>query len=97
MTIEKSLNGNTAVLALNGWMDTHSVPEFTKALEELDPSAEKLVLDLMGLEYTSSAGVRQIIAAHKKMKGELTLKNVSAEVLDVLHMTGLDKRLNIEK
>ena len=97
MTIEKNISGNTATLALNGWMDTQSVPEFAQALEELDPSAEKLVLDLMGLEYTSSAGVRQIIAAHKKMKGELTLKNVSAEVLDVLHMTGLDKRLNIEK
>lgn len=97
MTIEKNISGNTATLALNGWMDTQSVPEFTKALDELDPSAEKLILDLTGLEYTSSAGVRQIIAAHKKMKGELTLKNVSAEVLDVLHMTGLDKRLNIEK
>ena len=97
MTIEKNISGNTATLALNGWMDTQSVPEFTKALDELDPSAEKLILDLTGLEYTSSAGVRQIIAAHKKMKGELTLKNVSAEVIDVLHMTGLDKRLNIEK
>lgn len=49
------------------------------------------------LEYTSSSGVRQIVAAHKKMNGALTLKNLSPEVLDVLHMTGLDKRLHIEQ
>ena len=50
-----------------------------------------LVLD------TSSAGIRQIIAAHKQMNGALTLRNVTPEVLAVLHMTGLDKKLHIEQ
>lgn len=50
-----------------------------------------LVLD------TSSAGIRQIIAAHKQMNGALTLRNVTPEVLSVLHMTGLDKKLHIEQ
>ncbi len=96
MNIEKKIEGNTATLSLNGWMDTKSAPEFAGALGELEPSVEKLVLDLKGLEYTSSAGVRQIVAAHKKMNGALTLKNLTPEVLDVLKMTGLDKRLTIE-
>lgn len=48
------------------------------------------------LEYTSSAGIRQIVAIHKQMKGALTLRNVTPEVKAVLQMIGLDKRLHIE-
>lgn len=96
MTIEKRMNGNSAELILDGWMDTQSVPQLAAALDELGPETESLTLDLTGLEYTSSAGIRQIIAAHKQMKGALTLKHVSPEILDVLKMTGVDKRLNIE-
>lgn len=97
MTIERKVNGNTVELSLNGWMDTQSVPTFEAALKELDPIPEQLVLDLTGLEYTSSAGLRQIVAAHKKMKGAMTLRHVSAEVMDVLRMTGIEKRLHIEE
>lgn len=48
------------------------------------------------LEYTSSAGIRQVVAIHKQMKGALTLRNVTPEVKAVLQMIGLDKRLHIE-
>ncbi len=96
MNIEKKTEGKTVTLCLNGWMDTNSAPEFAEALNGIDTDAEALVLDLAKLEYTSSAGIRQIVAAHKKMNGNLTLKNLTPEVLDVLKMTGLDKRLHIE-
>ena len=96
MTIEKNANGTCVELRLDGWMDTQSAPQLAAALAELGPETESLVLDLTALEYTSSAGIRQLVAAHKQMKGALTLKHVSTEVLDVLHMTGLDTRLHIE-
>lgn len=38
MNIEKKTEGTTATLSLIGWMDTQSVPEFTAALDELDPA-----------------------------------------------------------
>ena len=97
MNIEKKTEGTTAELSLSGWMDTKSAPELSAALDALEPGIEHLVLDLKALEYTSSAGLRQLVAAHKKMNGALTLRNVSAEVMDVLHMSGLDKRLHIEQ
>lgn len=97
MTIEKTMNGTTAELALNGWMDTQSAPQFAEAVSEIGEETEKLILEMKGLEYTSSAGVRQIIAAHKKMKGALVLRHVSPEVLDVLKMTGILGRLTIEE
>ena len=96
MTIEKRVNGNSVELVLNGWMDTQSAPLLAAELEKLGPETESLILDLATLEYTSSAGIRQLVAAHKHMKGALTLRHVSTEVLDVLHMTGLDNKLHIE-
>lgn len=96
MTIEKVIDGAEAGFILNGWLDTQSSSDFADALNALDDSVKSLVLDMSGLEYISSAGIRQIVAAHKKMNGALTLRHVSAEIRDVLRMTGLDKRLNIE-
>jgi len=96
MTIEKSVNGNTAELRLSGWLDTKTAPELEAALNVLEPNVEALVLEMEQLEYVSSAGLRQIVAAYKRMNGALTLRHVSDEIRNVLKMTGLDKRLKLE-
>ena len=96
MTVEKMVEGNTAILNLQGWMDTQSAPVFADALNDLEPEVENLILDLAGMEYTSSAGIREIILAYKKMNGSLTLRNVTPAVMDVLNMTGVGKKLHIE-
>jgi anti-anti-sigma factor len=95
MTIDKTLNGGTAELKISGWLDTQTSPQLGAALDELGGEVTALILDMSGLEYISSAGLRQIVAAHKKMKGNLTIKNVSAEIMEVFKMTGFDKHLNI--
>ena len=86
----------TAILHLDGWLDTQNAPLLAEALNGLDDGVEKLVLDMEKLEYISSAGIRQIVTAYKEMNGALTLKYLSTEVISVLHMTGLDKKLPIE-
>lgn len=96
MTIEKTLNGNTAELKLTGWLDTKTVPELEAALGQLEENVDALVLDMAELEYISSAGLRQIVAAYKRMNGALTIRHASGEICNVLKMTGLDKRLKIE-
>ena len=95
MNINKTIEGASAVLAIDGWLDTQTAPELAAALDELDASVTELTIDMSALEYISSAGLRQIVAAHKKMDGKLTIKNVSAEIMDVFNMTGFSKRLNI--
>ena len=94
--IEKEINGKVAVLKLEGWLDTQTTAEFAKEIDSLDKNIKELILDFSKLEYTSSAGLRQIVAAHKKMNGKLTVKNVCSEIMDVFKMTGFDKRLHIE-
>ena len=83
-------------LYLEGWMDTSNAPLLAQALNELDDGVEHLVLDMAKLEYTSSAGSRQIVSIHKQMNGALTLRNVTPEIAAVLHMIGVDKKLHIE-
>lgn len=96
MAVEKITNGTEAVLKVSGWLDTQSSPELEKAVAELDGNTETLVFDFEKLEYISSAGLRQIVAAHKKMNGKLTLRNVQSDIMSVLTMAGFDKRLHIE-
>lgn len=96
MTIEKSVSGTSAEWKLSGWLDTQSAPELEAELNELPSEVTSLVLDCSGLEYISSAGLRQLVAAHKKMNGALTLRNVSEEIMGVIRMTGLDKRMKFE-
>ena len=96
MNITTTVDGSTTIIALEGWLDTNTSPELGAALQDLDDGCESLVLDLVNLEYISSAGLRVLVSAHKQMKGNLTIRNVSAEVMQVLHMAGFDRRLHIE-
>ena len=96
MNITSTADGSTTTIALEGWLDTNTSPELSETLKGLDDSCEALVLDLANLEYISSAGLRVLVSAHKQMKGNLTIRNVSAEVMQVLHMAGFDRRLHIE-
>lgn len=94
MEITKTIDGNNAVFALQGWLDTQTAPEFGTAIDELPEEVKSLTVNCQGLEYISSAGVRQIVSAYKRMDN-LELTHVSAEILEVLKLTGIDKRLNI--
>ena len=96
MNITTTVDGSTTTIAIEGWLDTNTSPELAEALKSLDDGCESLVLDLANLEYISSAGLRLLVSAHKQMKGNLTIRNVSAEVMQVLHMAGFDRRLHIE-
>lgn len=95
MEITTTTNDTTTTIALDGWLDTGTAPALSSAIDQLGPECQKLVLDFTKLEYISSAGLRMLVAAHKKVHGNLTITNASPEVMQVLHMTGLDKRLNV--
>ena len=55
-------------------------------------------MDLKSLEYISSAGIRVILAAQKKMnqQGKLVIKNVNESVMEVFEITGMADLLTIE-
>ena len=96
MTITKTENGNTGTLTLEGWMDTQAAPEFQKELEGIDEKTESMVIDMEKLQYISSAGIRQLVAGYKKMNGQLAIKNASVELMDIFHITGIDRMIRFE-
>ena len=97
MTIEMKKNAEETILELVGRLDTTTAPTLDKAIQEDIGDTKTLVLDLQGLEYISSAGLRVLLAAQKKMKGGMKLKNVCELVMEVLEMTGFVDVLTIEK
>lgn len=94
MEIKKELHDHTAILSFEGWLDTQTAPELATALEELEDDVTSLEFDFAELEYVSSAGIRQIVAAHKSFGGKLIVRNVSPEVREILRLTGIANRLN---
>ncbi len=57
---------------------------------------QNIVLDAKDLKYTSSAGLRLILAIRKKYP-DLKIINVSPDVYDVLHSTGFTEIIKVEK
>ena len=96
MDIRTSVNEQGTTMELAGWLDIQAAPELEKAINDLEEGGS-LVIDMKELEYISSSGLRQLVAAYKKYKGEMTLRNVPASILDIFRTTGLDKKLKIEK
>lgn len=97
MKIEKSIEGVSAVISLEGWLDTTTAPELKAEIDTLDETIQSLVLDFEKVEYISSAGLRQVVAAYVKMKnGEFKVINVSNSVMEIFKMAGFDKKLDIK-
>ena len=96
MTITKELIGNEAVLRVDGWLDTQTSPELLAAIEGLGDTVTSLQLDFAGLEFISSAGLRVVIIAYKKMNGSLVIKNASARIMSIFSITGLDQNFKFE-
>ena len=98
MTITKTRDGATLTLALTGRLDAVSAAELGKQVESLEADITKLVLDFAGVEYISSAGLRIILLAQKKMnrQGVMLLRHVGEPVMEVFTMTGFSDILVIE-
>ena len=98
MTIEIKRNTQETVIELAGRLDTTTAPALDKTVNEDIQDVKNLVLDLKGLEYISSAGLRVILGAQKKMQkvGTMKLTNVCEAVMEVFEMTGFADILVIE-
>ena len=98
MTIEIKRNAEETTIKLVGRLDTITAPALDKTINEDAADAKHLVLDLEKLEYISSAGLRVILGAQKKMQkiGSMKVTNVCEEVMEVFEMTGFADILVIE-
>ena len=97
MTIEIKRNADETIIELVGRLDTTTAPALDKTIGNDIEGTKNLVLNLKKLEYISSAGLRVLLSAQKKMQkiGSMTVTNVCEEVMEVFEMTGFADILTI--
>ena len=98
MTIEIKKNQEETIIEVVGRLDTITAPALDKTINEDLGEVQNLILDLKGVEYVSSAGLRVLLAAQKKMQkiGSMKVTGVCEEVMEVFEMTGFADILLIE-
>lgn len=98
MTIHQERDGGILTIKLEGRLETTTAPELEAALKEGLDGITEFVLDLDRLEYLSSAGLRVILAAQKRMnrQGEMIVRHVNDTIMEVFEITGFVDVLTIE-
>ena len=98
MTITTTRNGSALTLQLEGRLDTTTSPQLEAELSASLDGVKQLTLDLQQLAYLSSAGLRVILGAQKRMnkQGHMTVKNVCADIMEVFEITGFVDILDIQ-
>ena len=98
MTIEIKKNATETIIEIVGRLDTITAPTLDKTINEDIADTKNLVLDVKGVEYISSAGLRVLLGAQKKMQkiGSMKVINVCEAVMEVFEMTGFADILVIE-
>ena len=87
MKIEKIEEGGRLTLAIEGRIDTITAPELESALTY--DGVDELVFDLAKVDYISSAGLRVLLSAQKKMMGKsMKIANPCKPVMEVFDITG---------
>lgn len=81
------------VIEIKGRVDSSTAPQLTQVLEKATGDGYfKLVLDMAGLEYMSSAGFRALLATQRNCKrynrGEVVLASVPVRIREALELAG---------
>jgi anti-anti-sigma factor len=95
---DKQADGVT-VLTLAGSIDAMTAPKITEYIQgQVAKGNIKLVADMSGVDYTSSAGLRVLLGAIKETRaqsGDLRLTGVQPDVQKVLNLSGFTNILKL--
>jgi anti-sigma B factor antagonist len=81
------------MLNLTGRVDSSTAPQFSKAMDKINEAGTyKIVVEMSGLEYMSSAGFRALLATQRNCKrynrGEVVLAVVPVRIHEALELAG---------
>ena len=96
MTINVERDFELVALEITGRLDTTTAPNLESVINELSEDTKELVFDMSGVEYISSAGIRVLLGAYKKInsaQGKIRIEKVNDMVREVFEMTGLSEML----
>lgn len=99
LKIQQSQVGEALLVELEGRLDTATSADFDFALEQHADKPTRMLVDLGGIAYVSSAGLRVFLMLAKKLQkaqGRLVLCGMSTAVKDVFDIAGFSRILNIQ-
>ena len=98
LNITKTGDGGELTLGLEGRLDTVTSPVLENELQNCLEGVTTLIFDMEKLDYISSAGLRVLLTAQKKMnqQGNMIVKNASEAVKEIFDVTGFSDILTIE-
>lgn len=91
MEIVNKFENGRQTFVVSGSLDTVTSPVLQAEVDKLDASVTQLVFDFSALDYISSAGLRVMLTANKKMLsrgGEMSISGATELVREVFDMTG---------
>ena len=92
MQLGAEIQGQICVVSLTGRLDTVAAPEFDKSMDvHLEQDVQAYLLDLGGLEYVSSAGLRSLLVLAKRLqaaKRKLVLCGLNELIDEVFDVSG---------
>lgn len=98
-SIARSSEGALTVLALDGFLDAHTAPEFEKAIQsEIDDGHLQLIVDCTGLTYISSAGLGVFMGFIEELResgGDIKICGLTPKVEQVFEILGFHSLYDI--
>ena len=99
MNINKTQNGDKTTLALSGRLNSLTASQLQETLLAEFDNVKNVEIDFTELDFISSAGLRVLILGRETAKAknrELTIVQVSQEIMEVFQMAGLTSMMNIK-
>ena len=98
MNIRTSAESTKLTIALEGRLDTTTAPQLESELGTALDNVTDLVFDLADLDYISSAGLRVLLSAQKKMnkQGSMIVRRSKPEIMEIFDVTGFTDILTLE-
>ncbi len=98
MEITTKKDSGITVVYPSGRIDTSTAKSFEEGIMKVIPDNQQIIISFSDISYISSAGLRVILMAGKKiasMKGQFALTEMSEKIYEVFKMSGFDKILKI--
>jgi anti-sigma B factor antagonist len=99
LELTEKKSADISILSLTGRLDAYSATEVEKKFDAvIESGCVKIVLNLEGLEYISSSGLRVFLSQLKKVRkqsGDIKLAGMKPNIKEVFDIAGFTQLFNI--
>ena len=96
MDVQVDIEGSDATAVLRGSLNTNTAGDLEAALAPIMGQAKSITFDFTELDYVSSAGLRVLMMAFKRLGGQgVVIEHASDEIREVFDITGFSALFDI--